>query len=156
MNEIEKENLVEGQEGNDNDLDLLEEIKSLKANSVSKEEYNKLQEKNKTLMRQIINGGGTKGESEETVDIEEVRTKIFQHPEDMTDLEFWKNTLALRKKRLEKEGVDIFLPKGKKTRYTNIDKESANHVAEVIEQLIDESDGSPDVFKALLNNAIEN
>ena len=37
MNENENKNLVEGQEGNDNDLDLLEEIKSLKANTVSKE-----------------------------------------------------------------------------------------------------------------------
>ena len=144
---------VEGQEGTD-DLDLLEEIKNLKANSVSKEEYIKLQEKNKNLMRQIINGGGTSGESEEAIDLEEVRKKIFQNPEDLSDLEFWKNTLVLRKERL-KEGVDIFLPKGKKTRYTQADKDSANHVAEVIEHLIEDSEGSPQVFKALLNNAIE-
>jgi hypothetical protein len=155
MNDNENLNQVNGQDGTDNDLDLLEEIKSLKANSVSKEEYNKLQEKNKTLMRQIINGGGTSGESEETVDLEELRNKIFGNPEDMTDLDFWKNTLALRNERL-KEGVDIFLPKGKRTRYSNFDKESANHVAQVIEQLIQDSEGSPQVFKALLNNAIEN
>ena len=154
MNENENKNLVEGQEGNDNDLDLLEEIKSLKASTVSKEEYNKQVEKNKTLMRQIINGGGPK-EPEETFNIEECRKALFENPEDLTDLDFWKNTLALRKARLEKEGVDIFLPKGKKTRYSNADKESANHVAEVIGQLIEESEGSPQVFKALLNNAIE-
>lgn len=154
MNENEKENQVEGQKGNDNDLDLLEEIKNLKANSVSKEEYTKLQEKNKTLMRQIINGGGT-NEPEETINIEECRKALFEHPEDLSDLDFWKNTLALRKARLEKEGVDIFLPKGLKTRYSNADKESANHVAEVIGQLIEDSEGSPQVFKALLNNAIE-
>ena len=147
-------NPVPGQDETD-DLDLLEEIKNLKANSVSKEEYNKLQEKNKTLMRQIINGGGTSGESEETVDTEELRKKLFENPEDMTDLDFWKNTIALRKERL-KDGVDIFLPKGKKTRYSTSDKESANHVAEVIEQLIQDCEGSPQVFKALLNNAIEN
>ena len=156
MNENEKEKQVEGQTGDDKDLDLLEEIKNLKATTVSKEEYTKLQEKNKTLMRQIISGGGTKVESSEAVDLEEIRTKLFGNPEDMSDLDFWRNTLTLRKERLEKEGVDIFLPKGKKTRYSNTDKESANHVAEVIEQLIEESDGSPQVFKALLNNAIEN
>ena len=155
MNENENK-LVEGQEnGNDNDLDLLAEYKNLKENSVSKEEYQKQVEKNKLLMRQIINGGGTKGESEDTVNVEELKKKIFENPEDMTDLDFWKNTLALRKERL-KEGVDIFLPKGKKTRYSSSDKESANHVAEVIEQLIEDSEGSPQVFKALLNNAIEN
>ena len=154
MNENEIKNQVEGQEGNDNDLDLLEEIKNLKENSVSKEEYAKLQEKNKNLMRQIINGGGSK-EAEETINIEECRKALFENPEDLTDLDFWKNTLALRKARLEKEGVDIFLPKGKKTRYSNDDKESAKHVAEVIGQLIEDSEGSPQVFKALLNNAIE-
>ena len=40
MNENEN-NQVTGQEGTDNDLDLLEEIQNLKNNSVSKEEYNK-------------------------------------------------------------------------------------------------------------------
>lgn len=154
MNENEIKSQVEGQEGNDNDLDLLEEIKNLKANSVSKEEYTKLQEKNKTLMRQIINGGGSK-EAEETIDIEECRKALFDNPEDLSDLEFWKKTLALREERLEKEGVDVFLPKGNKTRYSNTDKESANHVAEVIGQLIEEADGSPQVFSALLRNAIE-
>ena len=155
MNENESK-LVEGQEkGNDNDLDLLAEYKNLKENTVSKEEYQKQVEKNKLLMRQIINGGGTKGESEETFNIEECRKALFENPEDLTDLEFWKNTLALRKARLEKEGIDIFLPKGQKTRYSNADKESANHVAEVIGQLIEESEGSPQVFHALLVNAIE-
>ena len=154
MNENEIKNQVEGQEGNDNDLDLLEEIKNLKANSVSKEEYTKLQEKNKTLMRQIINGGGSK-EAEETINIEECRKALFENPEDLSDLDFWDKTLKLRKERLEKEGVDIFLPKGQKTRYSNADKESANHVAEVIGQLIEESEGSPQVFSALLRNAIE-
>lgn len=155
MNENENK-LVEGQEGgNDNDLDLLAEYKNLKENTVSKEEYNKQVEKNKLLMRQIINGGGTKGESEEAVDLKEIREKLFKNPEDMSDLDFWKNTITLRKERLKNEGVDIFLPKGKKTRYSNADKESANHVAEVIEQLIEDSEGNPQVFKALLNNAIE-
>lgn len=154
MNEIVKEMQVEGQAGDDKDLDLLEEIKNLKATTVSKEEYTKLQEKNKTLMRQIINGGGS-NEAEETINMEECRKALFDHPEDMSDLDFWKNTLALRKERLDKEGVDIFLPKGNKTRYSNADKESANHVAEVIGQLIEDAEGSPQVFKALLNNAIE-
>lgn len=151
----ENEERVTGQETETtDDLDLLNEIKNLKENTVSKEEYKKLQEKNKTLMRQIINGGGTK-EPEETFNIEECRKALFENPEDLTDLEFWKNTLALRKARLENEGVDIFLPKGIKTKYSNADKESANHVAEVIGQLIEESEGSPQIFKALLNNAIE-
>ena len=155
MNENEQQVIGQETETMD-DLDLLNEYKNLKENTVSKEEYKKLQEKNKLLMRQIINGGGTKGESEETVDLQEIRKKIFDNPESMTDLDFWKNTLALRKERLKNEGVDIFLPKGKKTRYSQTDKESANHVAEVIERIIEDSEDNPQMFKALLNNAIEN
>lgn len=154
MNEIEKEQVTGQEVETGNDLDLLEEIKNLKANTVSKEEYNKLREEKKQLMRQIINGGGTT-ESEETVDLEEIRKSLFENPEDLSDLEFWKKTLALRNERLEKEGVDVFLPKGKKTRYSNMDKESANHVAETIQYFIDEANGSPQVFSALLRNAIE-
>lgn len=146
---------VEGQEGgDDNDLVLLDEIKKLKENTVSKEEYNKLQEKNKTLMRQIINGGGTKRESEDTITIEEARKQIFENTDNLSNLDFWKNTLVLRKQRLETEGVDVFLPKGKKTRYSRDDIESANHVAEVIEQLIEDSEGSEARFNALLNEAL--
>lgn len=148
-------NPVEGQQGNDNDLDLLEEIKNLKANTVSKEDYIKLQEKNKNLMRQIINGGGTSGEAEDTVDLQEIRKNIFEKNENLSNRDFWKNVLALRKERLEKEGVDVFLPKGRKTRYSKEDIESANHVAEVIGQILEDSEDNPAVFTALLNNAID-
>ena len=152
-NEIEKK-LVEGQGGNDNDLDLLEEIKNLKENTVSKEDYNKQVEKNKALMKQIINGGGTKVEAEDTVDLGEIRKAIFEKGEDMSNRDFWKNVLALRKERLEKEGVDVFLPKGRKTRYTRDDLESAQKVAEVIGQLIKDTEDNPLLFNTLLNNAI--
>lgn len=153
MNEIENKE-VQGQEGTDNDLDLLQEIKNLKDNTVSKEEYLKLQEKNKNLMRQIISGVGTKSEAEDTVDLTEIRKNIFEKNEDISNREFWKNVLALRKERLEKEGVDVFLPKGRKTRYSREDMESANHVAEVIGQILQDSEENPQIFTALLNNAI--
>ena len=143
---------VEGQEETD-DLDLLEEIKNLKANSVSKEEYQKQVEKNKALMRQIIEGGGTNSEPEETVNIEDLRNEIFINSQKLTNLDFWKKVLTLREERL-KEGIDPFLPKGKKTVYTRQDVEAANHVAEVIEHCIEESEDNPAIFTALLNNAI--
>ena len=154
MNENDQNNLVEGQEGTDNDLDLLEEIKSLKKNTVSKEEYNKVQEKNKALMKQIINGGGQENKTDEPVDINELRKDIFENPEKLSKREFWKKTLSLRKERLDKEGVDIFLPRGKKTRYTRDDMESANHVADVIGQLIEDTEENPILFDTLLNDAI--
>lgn len=153
MNENENKE-VKGQNETDNDLDLLQEIKNLQENTVSKEEYLKLQEKNKNLMRQIINGGGTKSEADDTVGLQEIRKNIFEKNEDISNRDFWKNVLALRKERLEKEGVDVFLPKGRKTRYSREDMESANHVAEVIGQILEDSEENPQIFTALLNNAI--
>ena len=154
MNENENNNLVNGQEGTDNDLDLLEEIKSLKANTVSKEEYQKQVEKNRALMKQIINGGGREEKTDEPVDINALRKEIFENPEGLSDREFWKKTLMLRKERLEREGVDIFLPKGRKTRYTRDDLESAQNVADTIGQILEDTEDNPNLFKTLLNDAI--
>ena len=155
MNENELKDQVQGQEGADNDLDLLEEIKNLKENSVPKEEYNKQVEKNRNLMRQIINGGGQEDKTEDSVDLGQLRKDIFENSDNLSNLDFWKKVLTLRKERLEKEGVDVFLPKGKKTRYTREDLESANKVAEVIEQCIEDCEDNPQVFTAILNSKIE-
>lgn len=154
MNENEEK--VMGQEIETmDDLDLLNEYKNLKENTVSKEEYQKQVEKNKLLMRQIINGGGTKGESKETIDLGKIREEIFIDTENLTNLDFWKKVLTLRKERLEKEGTDVFAPRGQKTRYTREDLESANKVAEVIEQCIEESEDNPQLFTAILNSRIQ-
>lgn len=153
MNENEKDVLGQEEEA-DKDLDLLEEIKNLKKNSVSKEEYNKQVEKNKALMKQIINGGGREEKTDEPVDINALRKEIFENPEGLSDREFWKKTLMLRKERLEREGVDIFLPKGRKTRYTRDDLESAQHVADTIGQILEDTEDNPNLFKTLLNDAI--
>ena len=153
MNENEKDVLGQEEEA-DKDLDLLEEIKNLKKNSVSKEEYNKQVEKNKALMKQIINGGGREEKTDEPVDIDALRKEIFENPEGLSDRDFWKKTLTLRKERLEREGVDIFLPKGRKTRYTRDDLESAQHVADTIGQILEDTEENPNLFKTLLNDAI--
>lgn len=153
MNENEKDVLGQEEEA-DKDLDLLEEIKNLKKNSVSKEEYNKQVEKNKALMKQIINGGGREEKTDDPVDINALRKEIFENPEGLSDRDFWKKTLMLRKERLEREGVDIFLPKGRKTRYTRDDLESAQHVADTIGQILEDTEENPNLFKTLLNDAI--
>lgn len=155
MNEIEK---IEGKqevEGTDNDLDLLKELQEVKNKSVPKEDYEKLQAKYKQVVKDMINGVGTKGEAEDTVNLEEIRKNLFTDKvEDLSNREFWKNVLQLRHERLEKEGVDIFLPKGQKTRYTREDYESANKVDEVISQMIEDSEENPQLFNVLFNGAL--
>lgn len=154
INDNEKE-VTQGVEGTDNDLDLLKELQEVKNNSVSKEDYEKLQAKYKQVVKDVINGVGTKEEADDTVNLEEIRKNLFTDKvEELSNRDFWKNVLNLRHERLEKEGVDIFLPKGSKTRYTREDYESAQKVDEIISQMLEDSEENPQLFNVLFNEAL--
>ena len=157
MNVDEKiEGLIQEGQGTDpNDIDLINEVKKIRENTVPKEDFEKLQAKYKQVVKDVINGVGTKQEASDTVNLEEIRKNLFTDKvEDLSNRDFWKNVLALRHERLEKEGVDIFLPKGQKTRYTREDYESANKVDEVITQMLEDSEENPQLFNVLFNGAL--
>lgn len=153
MNENEqKEEVVVG---TDDDLNLLDEIKKLKENSVSKEEYEKERAKNKELMRRLVEGGGQDVKTDDTVDLNKIREDLFKNnAEGLSKREFWQKVLTLRHERLKNEGVDIFLPKGRKTRYTRLDIESANRLDETISQMIEDSEENPALFDVMFNEAL--
>lgn len=136
-----------------NDLDLVEEIKKIKANTVSKEEYEKLKGQNKELIKQIISGGGQDMKAEDNPSIEELRKNIFENSDSKTNLEIADNIVKLYDARL-KEGVNIFLPRGNKTQYTRADYEAADHYVETIRSMVAESEGDPIVFDSLFKNAL--
>lgn len=139
----------------DNDLNLLDEMKKLKENTVSKEEYEKERAKNKELMRRLVEGGGQDVKTEDTVNLDKIREDLFtNNAEGLSKREFWQRVLTLRHERLKNEGVDIFLPKGRKTRYTRLDIESANRLDETISQMIEDSEDNPALFDVLFNEAL--
>ena len=139
----------------DNDLNLLDEMKKLKENTVSKEEYEKERAKNKELMRRLVEGGGQDVKTDDTVDLNKIREDLFtNNAEGLSKREFWQRVLTLRHERLKNEGVDIFLPKGRKTRYTRLDIESANRLDETITQMIEDSEDNPALFDVLFNEAL--
>lgn len=139
----------------DNDLNLLDEMKKLKENTVSKEEYEKERAKNKELMRRLVEGGGQDVKTEDTVNLDKIREDLFtNNAEGLSKREFWQRVLTLRHERLKNEGVDIFLPKGRKTRYTRLDIESANRLDETISQMIEDSEDNPALFDIMFNEAL--
>lgn len=153
MNENEKKEEVVIE--TDDDLNLLDEMKKLKENSVSKEEYEKERAKNKELMRRLVEGGGQDVKTDDTVDLNKIREDLFtNNAEGLSKREFWQRVLTLRHERLKNEGVDIFLPKGRKTRYTRLDIESANRLDETISQMIEDSEDNPALFDVLFNEAL--
>ena len=78
-----------------NETDYITAIKDLKANSVSKSEYEKLQEENKQLINALANGETITTTVEvEKPSLADLRANLMK--EDQTNLEFIKNALALR------------------------------------------------------------
>ena len=156
MNENEiktKEELGVGTEPSE--FDLLNEVKKLKETSVPKEEYDKLLAEKKKLLRDFVNGVGQENKTDDPVDLNEVRKNLFTDKvEDLSNRDFWKNVITLRKERLEKEGVDIFLPKGEKTRYSRDDYEKANALADTVESMLNDSEENPQLFSVLFNEAL--
>lgn len=157
MNENEEKKLKEelGKEQEPSEFDLLNEVKKLKETSVPKEEYDKLLAEKKKLMRDFVYGGGQESKTEDTVDLGKIRNNLFTDKvEDLSNRDFWKNVITLRKERLEKDGVDIFLPKGEKTRYTRDDYEKANALAETVSSMLEDSEENPQLFSVLFNEAL--
>ena len=134
-------------------VEMAKALKELRENSVSKEEYEKLEKENKELVAQIINGeGGGNGQpTPEQVDIKALREELYgPKGADLSNLDFWKKTLELRTAVIEQEGYDPFLPHGAKIKPNEQDVERAEAVAKTVQKCIDEANGNSEVFTALL------
>lgn len=134
--------------------DYLETIKDLKANSVPRDEFEKLKEDNRKLLKAIVDGrpGPTENEQKETpVDLEDLRKDLFA--KEHTNLDFCKKALALRAEILKRGDQDPFLPvdPGKKRiPITEEHRRAAQETADFLQRCIDAADGSPTVFTATL------
>lgn len=139
------EKVESSQDVGNNDTDYIEAIKNLKENSVSKEEYLKLKEKNKQLLNSLVNGEVPQGEvAEKPIDIEKLRENAFK--DNQTNLEYIQNALALRQAVMDSGGVDPFVPNGMKILPTDEDFETAQRVADVFQECVDIADGDSAIF----------
>ena len=134
----------------DNTNDYIDQIKKLKENSVSKDDYNKLKADNKKLIDALANGTQVEGVVEpkvSTVDkINELRTKLFSKVSNLNNLDYCKTAVELRDALIENGEKDPFLPFGHNVLATDSDYESAERVANVMKECIDYADGNDDIF----------
>ena len=143
-------------------VELAKALKEARENSVSKEDYEKLQEENRALVSQIINGEGGAGNGQAKTpkteaDIKALREKLYGPKcSELTNLEFCDLTLQLRDAVIEVEGIDPFLPHGANIKPNDLDVERANAVAEVMRDCIKEANGDSGVFTALLQARTNN
>lgn len=140
-----QENLVPNEEAS-METDYVEAIKTLKQNSVSKADYDALRLENKKLLQAVVNGQTIEVEHEEPeVDLAQLRKNVFDNP-NQTNLEYVTNVLKLRDAVLEKEGYDVFVPQSSQYSPTQDDIARAQRVAEQFQEMVDISDGNPNVF----------
>ena len=133
----------------DNTNDYIDQIKKLKENSVSRDDYDKLKADNKKLIDALASG--TQIDVVEpkvsAVDkINELRKKLFGKGNNLDNLEYCKTAVELRDALIENGDRDPFLPFGHEVVATDSDYESANRVANVMRECIDYADGDPDIF----------
>lgn len=122
----------------------LEQIKTLKANSVAKEEYDKVVAQNKQLLESFVNGD-YKGEKKpkEPANIEELTKKFFDGKQ-KSNLEFVKQAVALRDAVLEQKGTDLFLPTDKAVSSEEV--KMAQNTADIYHHCIDYAGNDPEAF----------
>lgn len=143
----EKEQSVTQQENVEQDTNnYIEAIKEMKANSVSKDAYKKLQEENKKLLESLIAGEtieAPKTTVEEKVDLNELRKHL---DEAESPIDYCKTSLKLHEETLKQLGYNDYLPNGKKIRPTKEDEEKANLFIKEIKECIDYADGDDQLF----------
>ena len=124
--------------------DYIEAIQTLKQNSVYRSKYDELRAENKRLLQAVVNGQpGEVAAEEHEADINDLRLALTK---EQTNLEYITNALKLREAVLNQGGEDPFVPVGSKYTPTAADYERANRVAQVLQEMVDESDGDPQVF----------
>ncbi len=134
------------QQGTEQEPDYIEQIEQLRANSVSKAEYDKLKNEHNRAMNALINGGQMDAPKAEKVDKDALRKELYCQDGGLSNLEYWQKTLTLRQAIIDDGGKDPFLPYGQKIAPTAEDVEAANRVAKVVQECIDYADGDSRIF----------
>ena len=127
----------------------IDEIKQLKQNSVSREEYNKVLQENRNLLHSLVEGQTVEQPKEEApkVDVSGLRKELYTEDNNMTNLEYIDKTLKLRKAIMDQGGQDPFLDFGEKAHVTASEIEAANRVAEALQEMVDAAEGDPVAFR---------
>lgn len=143
-----EEKLIESGEAVKSAEDYIAAINSIKQNSVPREEYERLVQERKQLIKSLET---SKPQEQATADVpedlNELRIKLNNSK---NDVEYVENALHLREAVLKQEGVDIFVNPHSGTD----ESEDAAEVAEMLKECLEQSGGSNAVFSAKLGERI--
>lgn len=144
MENQQQENKVETNE--QDNQHYIDAINELKANSVSREKYDKVVQENKNLVQTLVAGNYGSAEQqtpEVKKSVEECRKELFNPEKDLNNLEYAKRVITLRNRLLEETGEDCFLGLGE---HKQEDYIVAEKVAKTFEECIEYADGDNALF----------
>ena len=132
----------------DTNEDYIDALKKMKANSVSKEDYEALKAKNAELLKNFVEGNLVPSENKpkpKTYDKKALREKIFSG-KTHGQLECWAAALELREALMAEGQEDPFLPKGSKITPDENDRIKAQRVADYVKNAIEYAEGNNEIF----------
>ena len=135
--------------------ELVKALQKVKAESVSREEFEKVQKENRELTKAIIEGSPVPQSNkpqEKKPELKELAKACLE--DGISNLEYAKRAMAYRDAVIDQKGVDPFVPN--KHDVSDNDIERAQAVAEAYKECIEECDGNPEVFNALIASKIKN
>ena len=137
----------QGDSGKASDTDYVAAIKELKANSVPKEEYDRVLARERELLDAYLNGGKQADEQpqEERKSVEELREELFGGKK-LNNLVYVTKALQLRDELIARGDVDPFLPVTVSGVPSAEDRAMAEYVAQVYRECVEIADGSSEIF----------
>lgn len=127
-------------------VDYINAINELKANTVDKKAYDKLKAENKQLLDTLVNNGQLSTESAGSKEsAEDLRKELFGS-KPLTNLDYVKKALELRETVMDEGGRDPFIPSGTHAKVDDYDIATAEKVATMLQEIVDYSNGDPEVF----------
>lgn len=120
-----------------------EAIKTLKEKTVSKEEYDKVVAEKSTLVKALAGEGPVPDSVQkqaQPADLQELRRKFLNAGEEnLSNAEYIKTALELRKAAIAAGELDPFIPAGAKVKPTPQDVAKAQEVADTFQKWLDDA-----------------
>lgn len=161
----EKDVVVEEQQDNAGAEAYIKEIKNLKENSVSKDEYNSMVEERNKLIKALVDGEeyeasgeeGTTSNSDLNSEIDSLRKELISEEAGLSNLDYWNKALTLREKIIERDGEDAdpFLPLSSQVDVTEQDRLAVERVVSCVKDCIETAEGDEAAFVALMTARIK-
>ena len=137
------------------DQNLMEEFQKYKENSVPKAEYDRLMKRNKELTQNWAQGRTVDQTPVDTDTVDSLRKELFAEDRaELNNLESAEKILKLRQKLIDEGKQDPFVNTDSKS-VTADDYVTAKRVADGLQHMVDEADGDPDVFNAMLGRQVD-